>query len=314
MESLFLLLAILCGVICAAPVAPSAPLSTEVGSNEVISMKYLMDLTECFSTVPSGEEMPLQQQESCLASIGTTRLNTAQSINGLPASKGALIDAHYIQYSFTLSIITVNKLTKGEVKMIFELVKDDDARIDLSVYRHQITVVQSTEPCSVLNSTIQLSVLARTSSRMHLVSSTVLQQSNTTGWIRFNGLSLPKSTSTGSIKLFLVAHNTCNNQMVDLQEIGLISSSSELAAVLVAYSNATDEMAKSLKSTIVQSLSKSLTKRDAGSGAPQLMRAPSANPKAPCVTPPLRPCQLVPYNVSINQFIFINTSFITGTY
>ena len=196
--------------------------------------------------------------------------------------------------------------------MTFELVKDDDARIDLSVHKHQITVVQSTEPCSVLNSTIQLSVLARTSSRMHLVSSTVLQQSNTTGWIRFNGLSLPKSTSTGSIKLFLVAHNTCNNQMVDLQEIGIISSSSELAAVLVAYSNATDEMAKSLKSTIVQSLSESLTKRDAGS--PQLMRAPSANLKAPCVTPPLRPCHKVPYNVSINQLTFINISFITDTY
>ena len=307
MESQIFLLALLCGVIYAVPVIPSAPQSTTVvRTNEALSMKYLMDLTECFSTVPSGEEMPLQQQESCLASIGTTRLNTAQSINGLPASKGALIDAQYIQYSLTLSIITVNKLTKGEVKMTFELVKDDDARIDLSVHKHHITVVQSTEPCTVLNSTIQLSVLARTSSRMHLVSSTVLQQSNTTGWIRFNGLSLPKSTSTGSIKLFLVAHNTCDNQMVDLQEIGLISSSSELAAVLVAYSNATDEMAKSLKSTIVQSLSKSLTKRDAGSGASQLMTAPSANPKAPCVTPPLRPCHKVLYNVSI--------SFITDTY
>ena len=307
MESQFFLLALLCGVIYAVPVTPPAPQSTTgVRNNEALSMKYLMDLTECFSTVPSGEKMPLKQQESCLASIGTTRLNTAQSINGLPASKGALIDAHYIPYSLTLSIITVNKLTKGAVKLTFELVKDDDARIDLSVHRHLITVVQSTEPCSVLNSTIQLSVLARTSSRMHLVSSTVLQQSNTTGWIRFNGLSLPKSTSTGSIKLFLVAHNTCNNQMVDLQEIGIISSSSELAAVLVAYSNATDEMAKSLKSTIVQSLSKSLTKRDAGSGVPQLMAAPSANPKAPCVTPPLRPCQRVLYNVSI--------SFITDTY
>ena len=299
MESQFFLLALLCGVIYAVPVTPPTPQSTTgVRTNEALSMKYLMDLTECFSTVPSGEEMPLQQQESCLASIGTTRLNTAQSISGIPASKGALIDAH--RYSLTLSIITVNKLTKGEVKLTFELVKDDDARIDLSVYKHQITVVQSTEPCSVLNSTIQLSVLARTSSSMHLVSSTVLQQSNTTGWIRFNGLSLPKSTSTGSIKLFLVAQNTCNDQMVDLQEIGLISSSSELAAVIVAYSNATDEMAKSLKSTIVQSISKSLTKRDAGSGAPQLMAAPSANPKAPCVTPPLRPCHKVLYNVSIS--------------
>ena len=166
----------------------------------------------------------------------------------------------------------------------------------------------------MLNSTIQLSVLARTSSRMHLVSSTVLQQSNTTGWIRFNGLSLPKSTSTGSFKLFLVAHNTCNDQMVDLQDFGIISSNSELAAVLVAYSNATDEMAKSLESTIVQSISKSLTKRDAGSGVPQLMAAPSANPRAPCVTPPLKPCQMVPYNVSIYQFTFINISFITDTY
>ena len=99
------MLALLCGVICATPVAPSAPLSTDVGNNEAISMKYLIDLTECFSTVPSGEKMPLQQQESCLASIGTIRLNTAQSINGIPASNSALIDAHYIRYSLTLSLL-----------------------------------------------------------------------------------------------------------------------------------------------------------------------------------------------------------------
>ena len=98
MESLFFLLALLCGVICAVPVTPSAPPSTTgVRTNETISMKYFMDLTECFKTVPSGEQTPLQQQESCLASIGTTRMDTARSINGVPASKGALIDAHYIQ-------------------------------------------------------------------------------------------------------------------------------------------------------------------------------------------------------------------------
>ena len=106
MESQVFLLALLCGVIYAVPVTPPAPQSTTghgVRTNEALSMKYLMDLTECFSTVPRGEEIPLQQQESCLASIGTIRLNTARSISGIPASKGALIDAHYIQYSLRLS-------------------------------------------------------------------------------------------------------------------------------------------------------------------------------------------------------------------
>ena len=61
----------------------------------------------------------------------------------------------------------------------------------------------------------------------------------------------------------IVARNTSNNQTVDLQDIGMIADN-ELSAILVAYSNATDDMAERMKLAIIESASKKLTKREAG--------------------------------------------------
>ena len=175
-----------------------------------------------------------------------------------------------------------------------------DAHIELSVFKHPIV----SKPATQQNSgTILLSVFARvTPSRLQIVSSAVLQQ-HTTGWVRFNGLTI--SNSPSSLKLVIVARNTSNNQTVDLQDIGMIADN-ELSAILVAYSNATDDMAERMKSAIIESASKGLTKREAGGsgGAVPQPITPTANSGAPCITPPLKPCRLVPYNVSVDIYTF----------
>ena len=89
MKSLIFLFA-LSGVICAVPLMPT---QSVVRTNDELVQKYMLNLTDCFRTVESGEEMTVLQQESCMASVGATRMITAaRSIMGVPASNSTLID------------------------------------------------------------------------------------------------------------------------------------------------------------------------------------------------------------------------------
>ena len=87
MKSLIFLLALVSGVICAVPLGPT---QSVVRTNDELAQKYMLNLTECFKTVESGEEMTVLQQESCMASVGATRM--IRSIMGVPASNSTLID------------------------------------------------------------------------------------------------------------------------------------------------------------------------------------------------------------------------------
>ena len=171
--------------------------------------------------------------------------------------------------------------------MLFNVDNLEQSSIELKLYKRSgYPKMNVPETCSHHNTGIKL-LLSVGTTTMQLASSVVItnQDIQDGKWIGFGSLSKFFKNIQHTVKVSIEGRSMCNNQIVDLNKIGVFDGK-EMMAVLVMYSHKSDNMRQAMDKVVVADR----TRRNAGSGEASLP-SPSLGITAPC--------RLVKYNVSI---------------